>query len=278
TTKWLWDGNVPLHEWKENQNGDILSNSTVGDNGIVTWVFEENSFIPTAKLKNNKKFSILADHLGTPTSMHNAEGEQTWERKLDTFGKVIHGDNNSCPFMYQGQYYDSEIELAYNRFRYYDPEDGRYISVDPIGLLSGEYNLYVYVNDSNGEIDVFGLSIYSQNRRKREKGKHTRNSEYPHGNKKKVREDVIKKHTDKNGNVIDPETGNIIPPGKVSIEHKEPVVAHWNSRGRNQTKAQRNRWYNKKSNLTVKEIGPNKSEGGANKMNFNQNTGKNYSN
>ncbi len=41
TTKWLWDGNVPLHEWKENQNGDILSNSTVGDNGIVTWVFED---------------------------------------------------------------------------------------------------------------------------------------------------------------------------------------------------------------------------------------------
>ncbi|WP_452229870.1 RHS repeat domain-containing protein, partial [Lacinutrix sp. MEBiC02404] len=157
TTKWLWDGNVPLHEWKENQNGDILSNSTVGDNGIVTWVFEENSFIPTAKLKNNKKFSILADHLGTPTSMHNAEGEQTWERSLDTFGKVIKGDNNSCPFMYQGQYYDAEIDLAYNRFRYYDPEDGRYISVDPIGLLSGEFNLYNYVNNPNKWIDEFGL-------------------------------------------------------------------------------------------------------------------------
>ena len=157
TTKWLWDGNVPLHEWKENQNGDILSNSTVGDNGIVTWVFEENSFIPTAKLKNNKKFSILADHLGTPTSMHNAEGEQVWERSLDTFGKVITGDNSSCPFMYQGQYYDAEIELAYNRFRYYDPEDGRYISQDPIGLLSGEFNLYNYVGDPNGYIDVFGL-------------------------------------------------------------------------------------------------------------------------
>ena len=55
TTKWLWDGNVPLHEWKENAQGDILSNSSVGDNGIVTWVFEENSFIPTAKLKGEKK-------------------------------------------------------------------------------------------------------------------------------------------------------------------------------------------------------------------------------
>ena len=115
TTKWLWDGNVPLHEWKENQNGDILSNSTVGDNGIVTWVFEENSFIPTAKLKNNKKFSILADHLGTPTSMHNAEGEQVWERKLDAFGKAIVGDNSSCPFMFQGQYYDAETDVGGSR-------------------------------------------------------------------------------------------------------------------------------------------------------------------
>ncbi|WP_236536179.1 polymorphic toxin type 50 domain-containing protein, partial [Tenacibaculum maritimum] len=53
-----------------------------------------------------------------------------------------------------------EIELAYNRFRYYDPDDGRYISKDPIGLLSGEYGFYNYVGDSNTYIDVFGLSSY----------------------------------------------------------------------------------------------------------------------
>ncbi|WP_452231755.1 RHS repeat domain-containing protein [Lacinutrix sp. MEBiC02595] len=92
--------------------------------------------------------------------MHNAEGEQTWERSLDSFGKVKRGDNNSCPFMYQGQYYDAEIELAYNRFRYYDPEDGRYISQDPIGLLSGEYNLYSYVGDTNSLLDILGLKTY----------------------------------------------------------------------------------------------------------------------
>ena len=31
------------------------------------------------------------------------------------------------PFLFQGQYYDEEIKLAYNRFRYYDPQMGRYI-------------------------------------------------------------------------------------------------------------------------------------------------------
>ncbi|CAA0186202.1 hypothetical protein JIP1097_20073 [Tenacibaculum maritimum] len=90
--------------------------------------------------------------------MYDEEGEQVWERSLDLNGKVINGSNAPCPFLYQGQYYDKEIELAYNRFRYYDPDDGRYISKDPIGLLSGEYGFYNYVGDSNGWIDPLGLA------------------------------------------------------------------------------------------------------------------------
>ncbi|MFL0145900.1 RHS repeat domain-containing protein [Tenacibaculum maritimum] len=90
--------------------------------------------------------------------MYDEEGEQVWERSLDLNGKVINGSNAPCPFLYQGQYYDKEIELAYNRFRYYDPDDGRYISKDPIGLESREANFYSYVGDSNTWIDVFGLS------------------------------------------------------------------------------------------------------------------------
>lgn len=168
TTRWLWDGNVPLHEWKENQKGQILSNTTVNEDGIITWVFEENSFIPTAKLKGNKKFSILADHLGTPTSMYNEEGDSVWERSLNSYGKVKTGSNGACPFLFQGQYYDKEIELAYNRFRYYDPEDGRYISQDPIGLMSGEFNFYNYVENPNGWTDVFGLAKKGYKKEKKE--------------------------------------------------------------------------------------------------------------
>ncbi|MFL0102027.1 RHS repeat domain-containing protein [Tenacibaculum maritimum] len=89
--------------------------------------------------------------------MYDEGGEQVWERSLDLNGKVINGSNAPCPFLYQGQYYDKEIELAYNRFRYYDPDDGRYISKDPIGLLGNNPNLYAYVKDSNTWVDVFGL-------------------------------------------------------------------------------------------------------------------------
>ena len=49
-----------------------------------------------------------------------------------------------------------ETGLCYNRHRYYDPETGRYISEDPIGLLGGLV-LHGYVGDTMGWIDPFGL-------------------------------------------------------------------------------------------------------------------------
>jgi len=46
--------------------------------------------------------------------------------------------------VYPGQYYDQETGLHYNYFRYYNPQTGRYISPDPIGLEGG-INLFAYV-------------------------------------------------------------------------------------------------------------------------------------
>ena len=74
-------------------------------------------------------------------------------------------ENFRCPFKYQGQYYDPEIELCYNRFRYYHPETGRYISEDPIGFLSGEANFFAYVSDTNVWLGLLGLSENSYNRK-----------------------------------------------------------------------------------------------------------------
>ncbi|WP_176589958.1 RHS repeat-associated core domain-containing protein [Elizabethkingia argenteiflava] len=80
-----------------------------------------------------------------------------WERELDVYGSPRKGDNSFVPFLYQGQYVDVETGLAYNRFRYYDPQIGNFISQDPIGLAGG-IQLYGYVHDTNGWVDVFGLS------------------------------------------------------------------------------------------------------------------------
>lgn len=43
-----------------------------------------------------------------------------------------------------GQYYDGESGLFYNRFRYYKPSIGRYVTSDPSGLDVG-LNSYSYV-------------------------------------------------------------------------------------------------------------------------------------
>jgi RHS repeat-associated protein len=92
--------------------------------------------------------------------MYDAKGEKTWEAQLDIYGRVrtfVGRSLSDCPFRYQGQYEDEETGLYYNRFRYYDPSIGSYISQDPIGMLGDDLNLYSYVCDSNDGIDPLGL-------------------------------------------------------------------------------------------------------------------------
>jgi RHS repeat-associated protein len=159
-TKFVWDGNVPVHEWKEHAiTREKLSDLTIGENGIITWIFEEANFAPVAKLKGDKRYSIISDHLGTPITMYKSDGSLVWDCKLDSYGNVRTGKGESgcCPFRYQGQYEDTETGLYYNRFRYYAPEEGIYISSDPIGLAGG-IALYGYVNDPNKALDPLGLA------------------------------------------------------------------------------------------------------------------------
>ena len=49
--------------------------------------------------------------------------------------------------------------MYYNRFRYYDPNAGSYISQDPIGLTGNNPTLYGYVSDTNMWVDILGLDI-----------------------------------------------------------------------------------------------------------------------
>ena len=79
--------------------------------------------------------------------MYDEKGNKTWDCKLDVYGKTTTFEGlslNDCPFRYQGQYKDTETELYYNRFRYYDANIGNYISQDPINLEGGNpTNLWI---------------------------------------------------------------------------------------------------------------------------------------
>jgi RHS repeat-associated protein len=123
-------------------------------------VFEEGTFVPAARLTKAEKLSIVTNYMGTPEAMYREDGQAVWTCELNSYGKVrkFQGENKTeCPFRYQGQYEDSETGLYYNRFRYYSPDEGMYILQDPI-RLNGGINLYSYVHNMNGWVDVFGLA------------------------------------------------------------------------------------------------------------------------
>ena len=155
STHFVWDGNVPLHEWQEVSSDAEKTN-------ITTWLFEQNTFIPAAKLAvNGESFSIVSDYLGTPLQSFDNNGNKVWEQELDIFGRRRRTGNNKSsfiPFKYQGQYEDIETGLYYNRFRYYDSRTGNYISQDPIGLEGGNPTMYAYIQDINTKVDIFGLA------------------------------------------------------------------------------------------------------------------------
>ena len=95
-----------------------------------------------------------------PCHIRNSQRQEEFYRfTRDGNGAVIkeQGEVGLIPFLYQGQYLDTETGLAYNRFRYYSPEIGAYISQDPIRLEAGLTNLYAYVHDVNAWIDPWGL-------------------------------------------------------------------------------------------------------------------------
>lgn len=127
---------------------------------LTTWIFDEGAFVPSAKLVGERRYSIISDYLGTPIEAYDEEGRRVWARELDIYGRVRieQGEVGLVSFLYQGQYLDGETELAYNRFRYYAPELGRYISEDPIRFDSGTTALHSYVEDTTGWIDIFGLA------------------------------------------------------------------------------------------------------------------------
>lgn len=164
-TRWVWNGNVPLHQWKQRRSYSREENAWLAEEERkerTLWLFEEESFVPAAMIKEGRAYSILTDHLGTPTEAYDADGNEVWSRTLDMNGEVIEetGNVGMIPFLFQGQYYDRETGLAYNRFRYYSPQMGMYISQDLIGLAGRILNLYGYVDNTNVWIDVFGYAGY----------------------------------------------------------------------------------------------------------------------
>ncbi|MEJ8855569.1 RHS repeat-associated core domain-containing protein, partial [Variovorax robiniae] len=106
------------------------------------------------------------DHLGTPQELTDHEGNIAWSASYKAWGEAREVISEAArrsgvtnPLRFQGQYLDEETGLHYNRYRYYDPGSGRFVSSDPIKLAGG-VNLQVYAPNPTEWIDPLGLMGY----------------------------------------------------------------------------------------------------------------------
>ena len=85
-------------------------------------------------------YFYINDHLGTPQRLITADGTTVWQAAYLPFGRTqVQLGTVQNNLRFPGQYFDTETGLHYNWHRYYDPETGRYLSPDPIGLDGGQW-------------------------------------------------------------------------------------------------------------------------------------------
>lgn len=103
---------------------------------------------PIARLEGDTIHAIHTDELGTPRLMTANDGSVVWQADYSPFGRAhVSTELVDLRLRLPGQYEDAETGTHYNYLRDYDPDTGRYLTADPIGLAGGK-NLYAYVSGS----------------------------------------------------------------------------------------------------------------------------------
>ncbi|OPA83897.1 type IV secretion protein Rhs [Pseudomonas fluorescens] len=150
TTEFFWQGDKLIAEHHADRHRSYL--------------YEPDSFRPLALLEGfgpdqTKSYHYQVDHLGTPQELSAPDGEIVWSAHYRAYGQINRLDKSKIdnPLRFQGQYFDQESGLHYNRHRYYNPDIGRYLTPDPVKLAGG-INAYQYVPNPTGWVDPLGLS------------------------------------------------------------------------------------------------------------------------
>ena len=156
-TRFVWEGSHLLQE--------------IHPDGRYTYIYTDpDSYEPLAQIrdwttKDGKKRQqthyFHCDQIGIPREMTDKDGNLLWFGNYTGWGRLKEEtkvtDSAYQPFRLQNQYADRETGLHYNFFRYYDPDAGRFVNQDPIGLWGGE-NFYQFAENVTGWIDPYGLA------------------------------------------------------------------------------------------------------------------------
>ena len=225
-----------------------------------------------AKPKDFAVFYYQCDQIGAPQELTDEQGNIVWAAEYKVWGRTstlevsATGTDNLDPYdlnrfwpggprdlkarsssttqalnqveqnlRFQGQYFDSESGLHYNRFRYYDPQTGRFVHQDPIGLFGGVNN-YFYASNPFDWLDPFGLAARS--------GPGIRGKLYPSRVRKGTQKKLEEQQKDKQGNILCPKCTCALTPGNMSVQHDPALVETHNKLGYNTDQKTRNNLYN----------------------------------
>ena len=147
-------------------DGDVTSFFHDGSNIVKYNDGEEHLIIHrpgldrTLALVTGEQISwYVQDSLGSVMALLDTDGVTIQSYAYDTFGNLLEIKDPafSQPFFFTGREWDEDTQLYYYRARYYDPNAGRFITPDPLGLSAGS-NPYLYVgNNPVNRIDPLGL-------------------------------------------------------------------------------------------------------------------------
>jgi len=140
------------------QMGHLIAETNQSGQMLAEYVYLGDQLLAMIK-PGEAVYYFHNDHLGTPKILTDGNGSIAWKAAYTPFGEAVASIQTvENPFRFPGQYYDQETGLHYNYFRYYNPQTGRYITPDPIGLEGG-INLFTYVgNNPINWVDPFGLT------------------------------------------------------------------------------------------------------------------------
>ena len=179
-TRFVWDGSHLLQE--------------VQPDGRYTYIYaDQDSYEPLAQVHNRinedgescqQTYYFHCDQIGIPREMTDKDGNLLWFGNYTGWGRLKEEtkvtDSAYQPFRLQNQYYDHETGLHYNFFRYYEPDAGRFVNQDPIGLWGGS-NFYQFAPNMQGWIDPLGLITSSEANKAAKALGYTKTNEISHG-------------------------------------------------------------------------------------------------
>jgi RHS repeat-associated protein len=125
---------------------NLIEESNFSGPDVARYSQGQNIDEPLAMLPSAATSYYKVDGLGSITSLSNSSGVIANTYTYDSFGNLTASAGTIVyPFHYTAREFDTETNLYFYRARYYDPQTGRFLSEDPLGVASGP-NFYAVVS------------------------------------------------------------------------------------------------------------------------------------